>query len=331
MHFFIDYASRSFEFRAMDILTDVLQTTHLRNICHGPVFLDAPWGVRLDRLEGRYGYLIVADGECVLDVEGEGTYRLAKGDVVFLTKDQAHTLRSDAGVPATSSEDFQATRKFDENGFETYGGTGKRTVMIWGGFDFEPGRRNPLLMSLPPIIHVRGNDDDGSWLQSCVRYLADEVTAMSPGYEMIANRLIDILFVQALRTTFLEADAEGLRGWGCSLMDSEISRALGAIHGDPSRPWTVESLAAVAGMSRSSFAVRFADCVGSTPAAYLTSWRMQRAAETLRSTAATLTEIAERSGYSSEAALIRAFKRSYGATPQAYRRAQRSRRDAAAG
>jgi AraC-like DNA-binding protein len=54
---------------------------------------------------------------------------------------------------------------------------------------------------------------------------------------------------------------------------------------------------------------------------YLTRWRLALAARTLRSGADSVARVAESSGYESEAAFNRAFKREFGVPPAAWRRA----------
>jgi AraC-like DNA-binding protein len=92
------------------------------------------------------------------------------------------------------------------------------------------------------------------------------------------------------------------------------------MHEEPARSWTVESLAALAGLSRSAFAARFAEVVGITPLKYLASWRLDLAAEHLRAGTSGIGEIAALIGYGSEAALTRAFKAQFGTTPARFRR-----------
>ncbi|MDB5297735.1 MAG: AraC family transcriptional regulator, partial [Phycisphaerales bacterium] len=100
----------------------------------------------------------------------------------------------------------------------------------------------------------------------------------------------------------------------------EVGLALSMIHARPGDPWTVARLADRVAMSRSAFAERFAGAVGEPPLRYLTTFRMRRAAELLRTSAAGVREIAARVGYESEAAFGHAFKRCHGVSPGAYRR-----------
>ncbi|MBT99472.1 MAG: hypothetical protein CL902_12745 [Dehalococcoidia bacterium] len=106
--------------------------------------------------------------------------------------------------------------------------------------------------------------------------------------------------------------------------DLVVCEALGQIHNDPGQPWTVASLAAEVGLSRSSFAAHFTNLVGETPLYYLTSWRMQLARSWLCGTSLSLGELAERLGYQSDDAFKRAFRREVGSAPGSYRKQARS-------
>lgn len=136
--------------------------------------------------------------------------------------------------------------------------------------------------------------------------------------------LIDSLLLYILRAWLDEQPADTACGWAAALRDRAVASALSAIHDDPSAPWTVASLADRAGLSRAGFARRFAEQVGEPPLAYLTRWRMTTAAKLLRESDTPLSIVADRTGYGSEYALGKAFKREYGQAPGSYRRQSRA-------
>jgi len=136
-------------------------------------------------------------------------------------------------------------------------------------------------------------------------------------------KLSELLFVEALRR-YIELLPEQQTGWLAGLRDRFVGRALALMHERPDREWTVEELAAAVGLSRSALAQRFTDFIGQPPMQYLTRWRLTVAAQRLRSEKVSLTRIAADSGYDSEAAFNRAFKRALGTTPAAWRRGGRA-------
>src|SRR5690606_6544236 len=147
-----------------------------------------------------------------------------------------------------------------------------------------------------------------------------------PGTDAVVTSLLETLQLYILRAWSATAgEACAHTGWAAALADPVVSKALDAIHRDPARRWTVESLGACAGMSRAAFARRFTSLVGRPPLAYLTWWRLATAARMLRESDASVAEVAARVGYGSEFAFSAAFKREYGLPPGRYRRhAQRT-------
>jgi AraC-like DNA-binding protein len=119
---------------------------------------------------------------------------------------------------------------------------------------------------------------------------------------------------------WVEEQPSGRGGWLGALRDQQIGVALGAIHREPERPWSVSQLASEVGMSRSPFAARFVALVGEPPLTYLTRWRLHTAADLLLRTDRRIAEVARLVGYESEAAFSRAFKRARGLAPFAWRR-----------
>jgi transcriptional regulator GlxA family with amidase domain len=176
--------------------------------------------------------------------------------------------------------------------------------------------------ALPPVVHVRGDDGTAiQWLEASLQFVACEMASGQPGAETVVRRLADILFVQAVRA-HLAQSGEGAKGWLRALVDPQIGEALGLIHAKPEEPWTVELLASRVAMSRSAFAARFTQLAGEPPLSYLTRWRMDKATRLLRTSNASIGEVAARVGYDAEAAFSKAFKRRIGMAPGAYRRAR---------
>ena len=135
---------------------------------------------------------------------------------------------------------------------------------------------------------------------------------------VVTAGLAQVLFVQTLRAYLAHAphsDEGWLKGFG----DHRLAVALGCLHGEPARNWSLDELAKAAGMSRTSFAVRFRDMMGVPPLTYLTQWRMHRATVLIRGGRHALSEIAQAVGYDSESAFNRAFRRTMGTTPGKFR------------
>jgi AraC-like DNA-binding protein len=149
--------------------------------------------------------------------------------------------------------------------------------------------------------------------------MESELTREGAGQEVVLDRLLDLLLIEALRVWFARPDG-GAPRWWTAADDVRLAPALRAVHHRPEQPWTVASLAAEAGLSRAAFARRFGEVVGETPMAYLTDWRLSLAADELRGSDATVAAIARTVGYASPFSLSTAFKRRYGLSPQDYRR-----------
>jgi AraC-like DNA-binding protein len=187
-------------------------------------------------------------------------------------------------------------------------------------FQFINGDYNPLLAVLPPLIHVpSGREQLDEWLEPTLKMMAYEARHPRPGSETLIARLIDIILVQAVRL-WVEDQPHNQGGWLGALRDPQIGPALGLIHREPQKGWSVSSLAREVAMSRSIFSAKFSSLVGEPPLTYLTRWRLWQASKLLADGNLSVSETALRVGYESEAAFSRAFKRHFGHSPVAYRR-----------
>jgi AraC-like DNA-binding protein len=281
--------------------------------------MTAPWGFKVAARSGPAFHLLTS-GSAWLEVEGrQEPVRVAAGDLVILPRGEAHVVK-DSRHSAVLWLDRILAQNPAVNGRLNHGGGGERSELLCGGFVVEKLTAQPLLESLPSVVHLRGSGGHApEWLASLVRMISVEMAASGPGSEAVVTRLTDALLAQALRQCILEADRAS--GGSTAVSDPLIARALRLIREQPERPWTVPRMAAAVSMSRSTFADRFRAATGETPMQNLTRYRMARAAEYLRGTSAGIREIARLVGYDSEVSVTKAFHRHFGTSPGAYRKA----------
>ena len=154
-------------------------------------------------------------------------------------------------------------------------------------------------------------------LSVLVRLVGEESRERESGRELVLTRLVEVMLIEALRSTSNDDAPPGLlRG----LADARRRAAMRQMHGDPARSWTVEQLAKKAALSRSAFFERFTRSVGLPPMEYLLAWRMALAKDLLRRQALGIAEVAERVGYGSASTFSTAFSRHVGQPPGRYAR-----------
>jgi transcriptional regulator GlxA family with amidase domain len=174
---------------------------------------------------------------------------------------------------------------------------------------------------LPELILVKADQAQSLALHSTLQLLASEMAEPAPGSEVMVNpRLADVLFIQCVRAHIAASSESCKSGWLRAIFDPKIGEALKAMHERVESPWTVQTLAEAAGMSRSAFALRFKELLAETPLEYLTNWRMYKATGMLQKDEGKLFEVAKSVGYDSDAAFSKAFKRVLGVAPREYRR-----------
>jgi len=300
--------------KSPDVLSELALAFRLEGSMGDRVSLRAPWGFRLPKSDVA-ALLVVVRGRVHFELLGESgrTLELGPGDVVAIPHGDAHAIADD---PKTPLEDITCGVPSRGDSVERH--RGGQTELLLLACRFREVQNNPLLRALPPLLHYAGHDGAVvGWLDPTVRLLAAESAGDEPGRTMVLDRLAEVAFLQLIRT-WLENEHE-CRGWLRALKDSRIAQALSVMHNEPEQPWSIATLAARVGMSRSTFAAQFRELVGETPLDYLTRWRMQRAARMLRAGEAPLKEVVARSGYASEAAFRAAFRKWIGSSPGALR------------
>ena len=271
------------------------------------------WSVRYAPY-GEPGFCVILDGACFVDADGIGVLELQEGDFLLFPQTPAFTLASDLALEPTLVVPTPAgeIRRGDKSG--------PATMRMLGGFcHFDRANAQLLVKLLPPAVHIRRKEAGATRLRRTVELIGEEAIADLPGRDLILERLVEVLLVEALRFRVATA-ARQEQGLLAGLSDPALARPLRGIHVDVARRWTVAELARSAGMSRAVFAERFTRKVGMPPMQYLLEWRMAIAKDMLRREHPPLTQIAERVGYQSTSAFSTAFARLTGHSPTEFAR-----------
>lgn len=316
----------------MDALSDVLKSVRLE----GAVYLNgeftAPWCIRgecglphvRERLAGAEHvafFHFLTEGECkVRLVDGGEALHAAAGDLVLFPQEGKHLMGSDLQLAPLEAEGM--ARAMDDAAADVvrlrHGGGGEVTRFTCGYLAFSRAISRPLLEALPPVVCVPLGGASAP-IRELLQLGVRESAGARPGGASILAKAAELLFVEALRRYAETLPPEG-RGWLAGARDAHVGRALALMHAEPGTAWTVDLLAREAALSRSALADRFTALVGEPPMQYLKRWRLALAAQALRSGKEAISRIATRSGYDSEAAFTRAFKREFGAPPAAWRK-----------
>lgn len=277
--------------------------------------LTAPWAVSMPEMKGNMMFHIVMEGRCWLTSSDGSKVLMESGSMALLPHGRGHDITTDAGLSATPLFDIPVRQLSERYEYLQYGGDGEKTRLICGVIRFDHSAGQQLIQQLPDVISLHKEQmGNQGWLESSVKFMEEEARSLSPGGETIMAHLSDIIVIQAIRH-WINSDPAAQRGWLGALQDPKIGKALAAIHAAPANDWSVENLASTAGMSRSGFAARFTELVGTSAKQYVTEWRMKLARARLQHNPISLGDLAEELGYQSEAAFSRAYKRVMGESP----------------
>lgn len=318
----------------MDILSEVLETVRVAGSSGFRAELSAPWGMSVAPTANGAPFYLVSSGTLYLEMRALGEPRLVEsGDLVMLPNGTAHTIADSPASPRRPLEGLLAAQlpagaESDGGPRATvlrFGGTGPTTEIFSGTFWLKDDPTATILRSLGQVIHIRAQDESSPDFASLLGLSCREMRSPTPGSRFVTEELMKLLFIQVLRSAMASprhGDESCTANPFKLMFHPQMSDVAEAIHLHLDRDWRVEELASMAGMSRTSFALHFAEVTGMSPRAYLTRWRMIKSAQLLRDTSATLAEVASRVGYGSESAFSIAFKREMGVAPGRFRAGQ---------
>jgi AraC-like DNA-binding protein len=277
------------------------------------------WAVRRSRV-AYAGFGLVLAGECWLTVDGHEPVRLAIGDFVLMPASRAFTIASDLACEVVSLNGQEALAC--QTSEVRYGDLDLEPEFkqLGGYFELDSVNRSLLGGLLPTLVHIQASDPAAGRLKRTIDSIVEEALADRPGRDLVVDRLIEVLLVEALRFGTEDVDAIGPPGLLVGLADPLLARALRRLHGNVARAWTVEELAREAGLSRSAFSERFSQKVGVPPMQYLIDWRIALAKAMLQRDAPPLEAVAAAIGYQSASAFSTAFRREVGSPPSHFAR-----------
>lgn len=281
------------------------------------------WAVRFPASTGVI-FCFVAAGQCDLEIADEPPRPLKQGDFLLLSRPPRWRLggERDKGGKTIVADYAPAHGSAERGGAErgSFVGDSSRPaeVEILGGrFTFDPTNADLLNSLVPRRAEILSADPTAARVHHLLALIRDESLSGRPAQELVLQRLLEVLLVEAIRQAPGD-DPVAEPGLLAGLADPHLARALGALHGDVRKAWTVERMARAAGQSRSVFAERFAATVGLSPMDYLLRLRMALAKDALRFSSARLAEVAAASGYRSVSAFSTAFRRVVGVAPGGY-------------
>ncbi|MDM0117052.1 AraC family transcriptional regulator [Variovorax sp. J22R133] len=294
-----------------DPLSEVIRLLQPRAVFSKRISGAGRWGVRYSDF-GQPSFCAVLEGSCRLAVDGQEAITIEAGDFVLLPSTPGFTISGFEPVAPVHIDPKLTPSSTGEVRHGTRGG--RPDVRLLGGFFVFDSPDAALLVSLlPALVHVRGVER----LSVLVRLVGEESIERRSGRDLVLTRLVEVLLIEALRSTPGEDAPPGLlRG----LADARLALAMRQMHGDPARAWTMAQLAKKAALSRSAFFDRFTRAVGLPPMEYLLAWRMALAKDLLRRHDVGIAEVAGRVGYGSASTFSTAFSRHVGQSPGRYAR-----------
>jgi len=250
----------------LDPITDIFRTMHVTAFGQHRLEATAPWGLIQEKQTEKKvtpsskknsptdlaHFAMLSRGNCWLSIEGiPDAIPLTGGDCFLLGRDTSIVMRDSPRTrPRWSFREIGAKAK---SNVAHYGGGGAPTTIVCGSMSFDRASLRPITQLLPSFILIKAEQARTLALHNTMQALASEMAEQAPGSGVVATRLAEVLFIQILRA-HIASRPERNKGWLRAVFDPQLGTALSAIHDRVNTPWTVESLAEAAGMSRSAFA-----------------------------------------------------------------------------
>ncbi|MDQ0740501.1 AraC family transcriptional regulator [Pseudomonas sp. W4I3] len=309
-----------------DLINELLRGMRLRGVEYRRIQAGPTFGLGFAQKPGHAWFHFMAVGTAVLHMEDGSTYTLSAGNAVFISHGAAHQLVSHPGVPVEDIDRLASAPLGDSVSAVDTGAEAcptPSTILFSGCMEFELGSIHGLGRLMPGMMLIDAGGQRYPGLVPILTTMEREVSAARVGFAGILARLADVVAAMVVRG-WVECACGNASGLVAALRDPRLAGALLALHQQPGRDWTVAQLAEHCNTSRSVFAERFQLTIGMTPLRYVTELRMRLASQWLTLERLPIEEVAQRLGYTSQAAFSRAFKRITGKTPGLSRKVRQS-------
>lgn len=264
----------------------------------------------------RSSFHLVVQGGCWLHLDGdEQVHPLSAGDAVFLLRDLPYRLSS-----AQSSSDAQNLPRLAMTELDNQARDG--VGLVCGFFHFKSGLSSLIIEGLPDWIILRAGDPSSKAARVLFEMILEECKRQPTPSSAVLERLSQLLFLYVLRQQL--ADNQNLGGLVALARHAQFAPLLDQLIEQPQNPWSLETMAACTGLSRSAFFKRFNELAGQSPGQVLLALRIRHACQLLRNNQ-TVEQVCAAVGYQSIAAFTRAFAKAMGVQPGAYRKQHEGR------
>lgn len=300
----------------MDCLDKLIQLAQVSGEVNIRCLFQGQWQIQPNITENQYvgAFHLIEQGECWLTLDKKQIH-LQAGDIFFLPQNRPHLIAGQAqnlsknNVP--HAQDNRSTL------FKVYSiGQNSADLKMFCGL-FYYSKPSLLIDSLPEYLHLSLNDTP---VQALIRLMQQEADNHQSGAKSLMDALVTVLFIYILRHG-LQANLLHC-GLFAGLQDKRLGKVLEQLFNAPQQAWNMDTLAALAAMSRANFMRVFQQKIGMAPGKFLTQLRLQEAALLLNKTQKNILSVALEVGYQSEAHFSKAFKALYGMTPSQYRKAE---------
>ena len=264
-------------------------------------------------LDQAIGFLLVTAGQIEAECAAGNKTQLQKGDLLILNESSTPhaAFFLDGGISIHASGTLVSAEDAEDSISE------KISCALHGALEPAHAHWHARPFSSNParaMAVARLSEREFIRTATLAQLLADETAGTTIGTADTARLIatMEATLFEALAGVLRERDPMSMPQLAGS-SDKQLQRALLAMIEAPEKPWRIDTMAREAGMSRTSFAVRFKELLGQTPLDYLTALRIQHAMTLLATTPLqTIDSVAREVGYADESALRRAYQRAVG-------------------